>query len=244
MSPAPHANHDRTRRSRHAASSSARPARPLPDPGRQRSSDEGDAGGGLRGWHLLVSVTVLAVAASVVVTSGSSVVNIVSVAVAVATCALVAAALFRSLLPFSVAEVGEQAEMLGGRTRAALEREKMLVLRSIKELEFDRAMRKVSDGDFLDMASRLRARAAGLMRQLDGGGGYRELIEREVAARVSVMRGPFASREPASDADGVAPQPGRPPKAAPAFPCEACGIHNDPDARFCKSCGARLAGAV
>ena len=43
--------------------------------------------------------------------------------------------------------------------RAALEREKALVLRSIKELEFDRAMGKVSPKDFDEMAGRLRARA-------------------------------------------------------------------------------------
>ena len=60
-------------------------------------------------------------------------------------------------------------QMLGGRTRAALEREKALVLRSIKELEFDRAMGKVSEKDFVEMSARLRARAAGLMRQLDAG---------------------------------------------------------------------------
>ena len=43
--------------------------------------------------------------------------------------------------------------MLGGRTRAALEREKALVLRSIKELEFDRAMGKVSEKDFAEMSA-------------------------------------------------------------------------------------------
>ena len=51
--------------------------------------------------------------------------------------------------------------------RAVLEREKMLVLRSIKELEFDRAMGKVSAADFDEMAGRLRARALSLMKQLD-----------------------------------------------------------------------------
>ena len=38
--------------------------------------------------------------------------------------------------------------MVGERTRAALEREKMLTLRAIKELEFDRAMGKMSEEDF------------------------------------------------------------------------------------------------
>ena len=65
---------------------------------------------------------------------------------------------------------------IGGRTRVALEREKSLVLRSIKELEFDFAMGKVAKPDFDEMSARLRARALGLMRQLDAGGGYKEQI--------------------------------------------------------------------
>ena len=52
-------------------------------------------------------------------------------------------------------------QIFGGRTRAALEREKTLVLRSIKDLEFDHAMGKVSEKDFAEMGARLRARAAG-----------------------------------------------------------------------------------
>ena len=45
------------------------------------------------------------------------------------------------------------------RAAALLEREKALALRTIKELEFDRAMGKVSEADFDEMAARLRARA-------------------------------------------------------------------------------------
>ena len=63
--------------------------------------------------------------------------------------------------------------MVGQRTRAALEREKLLTLRAIKELEFDRAMGKLSDEDWQEMSGRLRARAARLIRQLDAGAGYR-----------------------------------------------------------------------
>ena len=55
------------------------------------------------------------------------------------------------------------------RTRLDLEREKALTLRSIKELEFDRAMGKLSTQDFEEMAGRLRARALGIMKQLDAG---------------------------------------------------------------------------
>ena len=43
------------------------------------------------------------------------------------------------------------------------------MLRSIKELEFDKAMGKVADADFDEMAGRLRQRAVGLMQRIDLG---------------------------------------------------------------------------
>ena len=106
--------------------------------------------------------------------------------------------------------------MLGGRTRAVLDRDKALVLRSIKELEFDRAMGKVSEKDFTEMSGRLRARATRLMRQLDAGAGYREQIDREIEKRL-----------------GKAP-------AVVAGVCASCGTKNDADARFCKGCGKTM----
>ena len=46
-------------------------------------------------------------------------------------------------------------------------------------------MGKVSEKDFHEMASRLRARAVNLMKQLDiETPGYRDLIERELEARL------------------------------------------------------------
>jgi hypothetical protein len=94
----------------------------------------------------------------------------------------------------------------------------MLALRSIKELEFDRAMGKVSPQDFDEMALRLRARALGIMKQLDAGtSAYRELIEKELAVRLGKTAAAVA---------------------APGL-C-TCGTRNDADARFCKRCGAKL----
>jgi hypothetical protein len=112
---------------------------------------------------------------------------------------------------------------LGGRTRAALEREKSLVLRSIKELEFDRSMGKVSEKDFTEMSARLRARAGRLLRQLDAGAGYREQIEREIERRIGKVNGESKTQDP------------------PDAVCSQCHTKNDRDARFCKSCGKALA---
>ena len=125
--------------------------------------------------------------------------------------------------------------LAGGRTRLALEREKQLVLRSIKELEFDFAMGKMSQADFDEMSGRLRHRALGLMRQLDAGGGYREQIENEIEKRLS-----RPSRARASAIAGRRRRRLKPSPAGQRAPVCTCGTANDPDARFCKSCGNKL----
>lgn len=193
---------------------------------------------GVRPWHLLLVATLTAVAAGVFATRGTGMVNTVAVAVAIATVAWAAAAAARTVAPLVAPDLGEQTEMVGGRTRAALEREKMLVLRSIKEVEFDRAMGKISDADFQEMAGRLRARAAGLLRQLDlDSSGYRALIERELATRVGRVPAAAVAAAPG-------PEPAAPDAAdrAPGV-CPTCATANDADARFCKSCGSRIEAA-
>jgi len=215
-----------TERPRPGAAGHPAPARPAP-----AAPETADGRGGVRPWHLLLLATLAAVAAGVVVTRGTPPLNTVAVAITIASAALVAAATARTVVPLAAPESGEQTEMIGGRTRAAFEREKMLVLRSIKELEFDRAMKKISDADFEEMSTRLRSRAAAIMRQLDGEGlGYRAIIERDLATRVGA---PAAAVSPA----------GAEAPAAGARACGACGAEADTDARFCKSCGSRIEGA-
>lgn len=137
-----------------------------------------------------------------------------------ATTVLVGMAALRTIRPL-VTDHEDRGVVIGERTRAALEQEKANTLRTIKELEFDRAMGKMSEEDFTDMSVRLRSRAARLMKQLDAGSGYREKVEQDLAKRL-----------------GGAP-------AAPAVhaqhSCPKCSIPNDADARFCKNCGERLA---
>lgn len=198
------------------------------------------SGGGIQPWHLGMIGIMFAAAAGAVATRDSGTIQTVSVVVMILSSGLVAAGLVRTFSPLAVADAGEETEMLAGRTRAALEREKMLVLRSIKEVEFDRAMRKISEADYHEIVPRLRARAVGLIRQLEGGGGYRALIERDLAAlaasaaRVSIDAPAQAAEPPSTDMS----------RPAPAGGCPSCSTVNDKDARFCKSCGARLAGGL
>src|SRR5581483_6284325 len=192
----------------------------------------------LRPWQFFTLLGLFSATGAVFVVRGTSPQNVILTCLAIGAAALVGVAALRALKPLVSVDT-YQPEMIGSRTKAALEREKNLVLRSIKELEFDHAMGKIATPDFEEMSARLRARAVRLLRQLDSTeSGYREIIERELASRLgksgmapldmqaaveSATSGPVAATTPA--ASGV---------------CSSCDTVNDLDARFCKHCGAKL----
>jgi hypothetical protein len=153
--------------------------------------------------------------------------GIVVLSITVVAASFVAVATYQVVGPLLVGAPPVEEVVVEGHARQALEREKALVLRSIKELEFDHAMGKTSTADFEEMRNRMRVRAVGLLQQLDAGG-YRTEVERDVALRTG-------SAIAAAGAAAVA-------EASPAVPlCGRCGTGNDADARFCKRCGAGLA---
>src|SRR5688572_2131741 len=189
----------------------------------------------LQPWQFFLLGGMLAATATVIVATGQSPANIIILSLTVVSVSFVGLGAYRILLPLVQQEV-ETPVTIGGRTRTAMEREKTLVLRSIKELEFDYAMGKVAKADFDEMHGRLRARAVGLMKQLDAGGGYKEQIAKEVEDRLRRSEGDgFSHRQNHGDesatAKAVALQTGE---------CGQCGTLNDEDAKFCKNCGAKL----
>jgi hypothetical protein len=211
---------------------------------------QGDPDAGFRAWHFFVLVSLAASTAAVLLSRRSSPEHLILLSFTIGAAGLAAAALYRMLAPLAIRDVSQLGDRPSERARAALEREKALVLRSIKELEFDRAMGKVSPADFDEMAGRLRARAITLMKQVDAGGsGYRELIERELQQRLKARAG--APSEPLAPADKMAPTAEPPALISPqslnssetstARGCVACGTANDDDAAFCKRCGTALA---
>ena len=194
----------------------------------KRDSAEADA---LQPWQLFTLAGLIGATIVVFLSRGQSPAGIILLSCAIFSAAYVGLMALRTFLPLT-GKLGENTtEILGGRTRAALEREKALVLRTIKELEFDRGMGKVSERDFAEMSARLRSRAARLMHQLDAGSIYREQIEREITRRLGAA--PPMGEPPAT-------APPRPSDAATSLVCSACSARNDRDARFCKSCGSRL----
>jgi len=173
----------------------------------------------LQPWQFFLLGGMLAATATVIVATGQSPANIIILSLTVVSVSFVGMGAYRILSPL-VSDQPDTPITIGGRTRAALEREKTLVLRSIKELEFDFAMGKIAQADFDEMGGKLRARALGLMRQLDAGGGYKEQIAREVQERLS-----DPSIRLKADTTGI---------------CSQCETPNDRDAKFCKNCGAKL----
>src|SRR5439155_25240563 len=138
----------------------------------------------LRPWQFFTLLALFTATVAVVLVRGTTPSNIILICLAIGAAALVGLGALRTLKPLVSAETYAP-EMIGNRTRAALEREKNLLVRAIKELEFDYAMGKVSAADYEDMTSRLRSRAVRLIKQLDSAeSGYRELIERELASRL------------------------------------------------------------
>ena len=197
------------------------------------------AGDAFEPWQLFTLAGLIGATVVVFVSRGQTPAGIILLSLTIFTAAVVGVAMWRTLAPFTRSDERAWAPVVGGRTRAALEREKTLVLRSIKALEFDQAMGKVSDKDFAEMSARLRARAAGLMRQLDAGTGYRDEIEKEIARRVGEAGPPVARTLSGSR--------GEPDKARPTrevMRCPSCNTNNDSDARFCKNCGGSLQPTV
>jgi hypothetical protein len=186
-------------------------------------SSETSTDTGLHPWQFFVLSALGCATAGTFLARGQGVMAVVLVSGLMAGAALIGMAALRTFRPLVSAE-DDRVAMVGQRTRAALEREKLLTLKTIKELEFDRAMGKLSDADFQEMSTRLRARAARLMRQLDASSGYREQIERDLAKRL----GESSTRRAKAPAERV---------------CASCATANDADARFCKSCGQALAPA-
>jgi hypothetical protein len=177
-----------------------------------------------RPWHFFVLGSILLATVAVILTRRTAAEHLILLSICMAAAGVVAATLYATLAP--LVRPGEEpfdrlrAGPVTVAGRDALEREKLLTLRAIKDLEFDRAMGKLSEKDFDEMSARLRQRALTLMQALDAGAAYEPQIQREIESRLANL-----------DHGSVA-------TSAPRV-C-GCGTTNDADAAFCKRCGTRL----
>ena len=192
----------------------------------------------LRPWQFFTLGALVCATAAVFIIRGTSAENLIFVCLAIFAAALVGLAALHALRPLATGETREP-EMVGGHTRAAIEREKNMVLRSIKELEFDRAMGKVDEAGLRRNGARLRSRAVRLMQQLDNtSSGYRELIERELAS--AARQGWDPHRSPTLTLTEQRAESRGQTASVSTGVCPSCATVNDDDAKFCKSCGTKL----
>jgi hypothetical protein len=195
----------------------------------------------LQPWQFFTLAGLVGATIVVFLSEGQTPAAIILLSLIIFGAAAVGTAAWRMFSPLSGLDEPSGPQIFGGRTRAALEREKSLVLRSIKDLEFDHAMGKVSDKDFTEMGARLRARAAGLIRQLDAGTNYRQAIEAEIDKRVGKRAAPAAPVATVAPKANATDTPKADAIDTPKTKlCLSCCTPNDPDARFCKGCGYQL----
>lgn len=134
--------------------------------------------------------------------------------------------------------------------RLELLREKKILLKAIKEIEFDHQMGKVDDRDAAEISATYRARALEIMRLLDENksNDYHTIVEKELARRLLKAGGAAKKALPAGEPSDEAAEPvlrpavdtGTTSAASVPGKCGECGTRNDEDAVFCKKCAARL----
>jgi hypothetical protein len=131
---------------------------------------------------------------------------------------------------------------------------KTTALRALKDLEFEKAIGNLNDADYADLEGRYREEAKRAMREVDDErkelrARAEALAQRALGARAT---GATAAPKALSKLDTTPPDPTPTPAAAPAsirasreklLVCKACDTKNEPDARFCKQCGAKMQGA-
>ena len=114
-----------------------------------------------------------------------------------------------------------------------------VALRALKEIEFDRATGKLSDGDYEQLKAKYTAEALAAMRR-EPGAGSRE--QKAPPAPRSPLPAPLCpDHGPRAEKDAIfCSECGR--RLGPAIGyCARCGTALERDARYCNSCGARVA---
>ena len=128
---------------------------------------------------------------------------------------------------------------------------KTMLLRALKDLDGEKAIGKIHAADYASLSQRYREEIKDIMRNMDASIAPHvkdaEAAFQKHLVRVGLAGDPFRTSGKAAQAKEEAlakddaPESGEAATVASARPtCPACSTSNDPDARFCKSCGATL----
>ncbi len=203
-----------------------------------------------RGAAIAIPVTTVFAAAAVgVVVSAGPAILVLAAGTLLGTIALFWASL-RTLTGDAPLATELEHASFSTTTDALVERKRML-LRALKDLESERAVGKIDARDFAALSARFREEIKVLMREMD------DSLEPHVAraealvakhfVKIGLDGAPFRApgrvdqaKDAALEADDALPSTPGPRRLA----CAACAASNEPDARFCKSCGATLTAEI
>jgi len=120
----------------------------------------------------------------------------------------------------------------------------VVALRALKEIEFDRATGKLSDGDYETLKGKYTSEALAALRETAGSamrdaGGVASGAPSHPASRIPYPACPTHGPRPERDAEFCS-ECGSRLASAPGY-CSRCGTSLERDARYCHSCGARVA---
>jgi hypothetical protein len=160
-------------------------------------------------------------------------------------------------------------EALGLGAPSAEEEQKRSILRALKDLEFERSVGKISEQDYVEFSTRYRADAKRLIAAVDDTIAPAQALAQSLVAERLTSLGLTAASGPSSDTSDAPSEatatssestsssyaavadehervsesngPAARLSSEPRPQCPACATPNDPDARFCKTCGVELA---
>ena len=126
----------------------------------------------------------------------------------------------------------------------ALASRKKMLLRALKDLDNERALGKLADEDYEQVSSTYRSELKDVLKRIDASlepyRGKAEELAREHLVKAGVVEKGYRGDQPKKAEEPVE-------KKADAKParvtCAKCEASNEPDAKFCKGCGASLADA-
>ena len=145
------------------------------------------------------------------------------------------------------APLAEDLESLAARRHSidAVGERKHTVLRALKDLEHEHFVGKIDDADYEQISNEYRSKAKELMREMDADVEPLRARAEELARAYLKKHGVHADGAAAptalgdADSDEVAPDAAV--TSAPSrIECVECYVSNEPDATFCKKCGATL----
>jgi rRNA maturation endonuclease Nob1 len=118
----------------------------------------------------------------------------------------------------------------------ALGEQKRRVLRALKDLEGERSLGKIDEADYEAIAMQYREEAKALMREMDRNAAP-ALAEAERIAREYLAAQGLGPRSASTSTNTSTSTRER-------LACPGCATSNEPDAAFCKKCGAAMKTAT